>query len=231
MPVTTTDATAELMAVPRVTPDQVRRVFRKGDTRPGRLITVVGFDGAGKTTQIEALGAALRARGHEVVETRQPTDWYRRLTEVQAFHSAGGSVETAHVLALLAAADRRRHVLEIVEPALARGAWVLCDRYVYATYGVFLHRGVDAELLTLANGGIPRPDHAFYLDLPVETLQSRLAARDGNDLQFEEKSAQRIRSIVQSYTEMGDELVRIDGSAQAEQITARLLAHIDAERP
>jgi len=210
----------------RVGPETVRRAFREGGNGPGRLVTVVGFDGSGKTTQVESLGAALRTAGHEVVETRQPTDWYRRLTAVQAFHSAGGSVETAHILALLAAADRRRHVLEVVEPALARGAWVLCDRYVYATYGVFVHRGVEAEFLTTANGGIPRPDLAFYLQVPVEELQRRLRDRDGTGLQFEEKSADRIRSIVRSYEEMEDELVVVDGTAPAEEITAKLLAHL-----
>lgn len=213
----------------RVSPDTVRRVFRDGGNGPGRLVSVVGFDAAGKTTQIESLGAALRAAGHEVVETRQPTDWYRRLTEVQAFHSDGGSVAAAHVLALLAAADRRRHVLEVVEPALARGAWVLCDRYVYATYGVFVHRGVDAEFLTTINGGIPRPDHAFYLQLDVEELQRRLRERDGANLQFEEKSADRIRSIVRSYEEMDDELVVVDGSAPAAEITAKLLAQLGVD--
>jgi dTMP kinase len=222
--------TATEETVRRVHPDTVRRVFREGDNRPGRLVTVVGFDGSGKTTQIESLSAALRAAGHEVVETRQPTDWYRRLTEVQAFHSAGGSVETAHILALLAAADRRRHVLEVVEPALARGAWVLCDRYVYATYGVFVHRGVDAEFLTTANNGIPRPDHAFYLEVPTEELQQRLRARDGANLQFEEKSADRIGSILRSYEEMEDELVVVDGSAPADEITAKLLTHLSVGR-
>ena len=196
----------------RLSPGTVRRVFREGGNGPGRLVTVVGFDGSGKTTQIENLGTALRDAGHAVVETRQPTDWYRRLTEVQTFHSAGGSVETAYILALLAAADRRRHVLEVVEPALASGAWV--------------HRGVDAEFLTTANGGIPRPDHAFYLQLGTSELQRRLKARDGADLQFEEKSADRIGSIVRSYEEMEDELVVVDGTAPADEITAKLLAHL-----
>ncbi|MBX9393823.1 hypothetical protein K4749_09500 [Streptomyces sp. TRM72054] len=96
------------------------------------------------------------------------------------FHDQGGSSETAHILALLAAADRRRHVMEVINPALERGTVVLCDRYVHATFGVFVHRGVDFRFLATINNGIPRPDHAFYLKLPTDELLRRLRERDGD---------------------------------------------------
>ncbi|QSB04656.1 dTMP kinase [Natronoglycomyces albus] len=214
-------------STPTIDRDTVDQVFRAGNNGPGRLITIVGFDGCGKTTQIDNLTARLRARGEEVLDTRQPTDWYRRLGEVQAFESDGGAVETAHILALLAAADRRRHVMEMIDPALRRGATVICDRYVYATFGVFIHRGVDPALLTAINGGIPRPDLAFYLRVPTEELKRRLAAR-GEKLKHEEKSSSRIESIVGVYEQMGDALTEIDGTADPEVVTAQLLKHIDA---
>ncbi|MFJ4651897.1 dTMP kinase [Nocardia sp. NPDC088792] len=205
----------------------VSDVFGPPRPRAGMLISIVGFDGSGKTTQLEAVAAVLRARGREVVVTKQPTNWYRELGEVRAFHDAGGSADTARILSLLAAADRLRHVQEVVEPALDRGAVVLCDRYVYATYGVFIHRGVDAEFLTTINHGVPRPDFAFYLKLTPQQLAARLRARDGDNLQFEERSSERIASITRTYDEMGDELITVDGSRPATLVTDTIIQLID----
>jgi len=208
----------------RATIDKHRaeQVFESGVSYPGLLVTIVGFDGSGKTTQIEALGERFRREGREVVETRQPSDWYRSETAVQHFHAAGGSEQRARFLALFAAADRLRHVQETIIPALERGAVVLCDRYVYATFGVFVHRGVDLDFLVTINAGIPRPDYAFYLDLPVAALLARLRARDGNDLKFEERSAARVESITRVYHELGDLLIRVDGTQQAHVVTEQL---------
>ncbi|MEU0666230.1 dTMP kinase [Streptomyces lavendulocolor] len=202
------------------------RLFRPERTDGGLLVSIVGSDGSGKTTQIERVAEAVRARGREVVVTRQPTDWYRELAEVQVFHDEGGSTETAHILALLAAADRRRHVQEVINPALERNAVVLCDRYVYATFGVFVHRGVDFRFLATVNEGIPRPDHAFYLKLPTEELLRRLRERDGDRLKHEERSVERVESITRTYEELGSELVHIDGTAPREGVTAEILRHM-----
>ncbi|WP_442759689.1 dTMP kinase [Streptomyces virginiae] len=201
-------------------------LFKPNRTDRGLLVSIVGFDGSGKTTQIERVGEELRAQGHEVVETRQPADWYRELAEVQVFHDNGGSAESARILSLLAAADRHRHVMEVVNPALERGAIVLCDRYVYATFGVFIHRGVDFDFLATINSGIPRPDHAFYLRVPTDELLRRLRIRDGGKLKYEEKSADRVESITRTYEELGSELTPVDGMASAEEITSSILDHM-----
>jgi dTMP kinase len=218
----------EMTMTSRVDSAALESLFRPARTDRGLLVSIVGFDGSGKTTQIEQVAAALRARGREVVETRQPSDWYRELAEVQVFHDRGGSTEKAHILSLLAAADRRRHVMEVIDPALERGAVVLCDRYVYATFGVFVHRGVDFRFLASINGGIPRPDHAFYLRVPTAELLRRLRERDGGNLKYEEKSVDRIESITRIYEELGSELIGIDGTAPADEVTAAILAHMDA---
>ena len=202
-----------------IDPARFERVFGPQLHLPGKLIAVVGFDASGKTTQIEALAQRYRHAGHEVVETRQPTDWYRNESTVQHFHDAGGSRDRARILALVAAADRHRHVQEVILPAMARGAVVICDRYVYATFGVFLHRGVDYEFIATINQGVPRPDHAFYLDVPVPTLIERLHVRDGAALKFEERAPERIASIVSAYHEMGHHLLHIDGARVRDEIT------------
>jgi dTMP kinase len=211
---------------PRVSASGVARVFRSQRADSGTLVSVVGFDASGKTTQIAAIAERYRALGREVIETRQPTDWYRNETAVQQFHDAGGSQERARILSLFAAADRLRHVQEVIDPALARGAVVVCDRYVYATFGVFVHRGVDFEFLVTINSGIPKPDFAFYLDVPTDELLRRLAQRDGSDLKFEERAVERIDSIKRSYEEMGDQLIVIDGAAPKDQVTEAIWAKI-----
>jgi len=208
----------------RITPGILETVFSPKRSYPGMLITIVGFDASGKTTQVVALGERFRSLGARVLETRQPTDWYRSEASVQHFHDEGGSWERARILSLFAAADRHRHVQEVILPALSRGDVVICDRYVYATFGVFVHRGVDAGFLATINRGVPRPQFAFYLDVPTPTLVERLRKRDGDNLKFEERSPERISSITATYREMGNHLVTIDGSQGEEAVTEQMWA-------
>lgn len=205
-------------------PTLLNRVFGPDKAYPGLLISIVGFDASGKTTQISALAERFRNIGREVLETRQPTDWYRNEGSVQHFHDAGGSRERARILSLFAAADRHRHVQEVILPSLSKGLVVICDRYVYATFGVFIHRGVDPEFLVTINQGVPRPRHAFYLDVRTETLLHRLRLRDGDNLKFEERDPKRIESITSTYDAMGSHLTRIDGARPPEQVTDAMWA-------
>ena len=206
------------MATPRINATKVREVFSSYDRLLGRLISVVGFDAAGKTTQVEELGKRFREIGKEVVETRQPTDWYRNDELVQSFHARGGSSEEARILSLMAAADRLLHVRDVIVPALERGATVICDRYVYATFAVFIHRGVELEFLVEINKGIPEPEHAYFLDVPAKELLRRLSERDGSNLQFEEQAIEIIESIVRTYRRMGSMLKRIDGTMPVHRV-------------
>ena len=207
------------MVGPRLEPSKVQEVFSASNGFPGRLISIVGFDASGKTTQVEELGKRFRELGNEVVETRQPTDWYRSNDLVRSFQSVGGSAKEARILALMAAADRLLHVKEVIVPALERGAVVICDRYVYATFAVFIHRGVEVDLLVEINRGIPQPERAYFLEVPTVELVRRLAERDGNNLQFEELAEDRIESIVRTYREMGSLLKPIDGTKPVREIT------------
>lgn len=211
---------------PRINSKILEDVFRKERNDSGKLISVIGFDGSGKTTQLLALADYFKAKNLEVVETRQPTNWYREQDIVQLFHNNGGGVDEAKILSLIAAADRHKHVKDIIDPALRDGKVVLCDRYVYATYGVFIHRGVDAEFLTTINKGVPRPDYAFYLKVPIDDLLERLKKRDGNDLKFEERSRDRVESIIRTYEEMGTHLITIDGNQEPEKVTKDILKYI-----
>jgi dTMP kinase len=143
--------------------------------RRGRFVTFEGIEGSGKTTQIERLGRSLRAAGLEVIATREPggTAIGRQLRAL-LLDAEGYPVAPATEL-LLYSADRAQHLIEMIGPALGRGAVVLCDRYLDATlayqgYGRML--GTDA---VLAVHRIPpldrRPDRTVLLDLdPAEGL-------------------------------------------------------------
>ena len=147
----------------------------------GRLITVEGVEGAGKSTQVEGLRVWLTERGESVVATAEPdgTPLGARLRQVL------GEIDRVTPLteAFLFAASRAEHVQRVIRPALAAGQIVLCDRYVdstvaYQGYG----RGLSLETITvlnrLATDGV-MPDLTLVLDLDVAEGLRRVRARRG----------------------------------------------------
>ena len=97
----------------------------------GRFVTFEGIDGAGKSTHVSTVAEDLRARGREVVTTREPggTPAGEALRELLLHHPMSHDSE-----ALLMFAARREHLEQVIRPALARGEWVLCDRFTDATF-------------------------------------------------------------------------------------------------
>jgi dTMP kinase len=153
---------------------------RSVEVRPAMFVTVEGIEGCGKSTLLAALAERLRERGGEIIVTREPGgtalgDAVRRI------FLEPGLAPVPLAEALLINAGRAQHVVELIDPALRRGAWVLCDRFVdstlaYQGYG----RGVDLETLrrlcSAATGG-REPDLTLILDLPVSISQERVRAR------------------------------------------------------
>ena len=159
--------------------------------RPGQFITFEGIDGAGKSSHIEALADWLRARGQQVLLTREPggTPLAERLREL-FLHSEMDALTEA----LLVFAGRRDHLRALIEPALARGALVLCDRFTDATFAYQGGgRGFDASVLAqLAQwvqtgpAGLRQPDLTLWFDLaPALAAQRRAAARSADRLERE----------------------------------------------
>ncbi|WP_370566977.1 MULTISPECIES: dTMP kinase [unclassified Leucobacter] len=148
----------------------------------GRFITLEGGDGAGKTTQAELLEAWLRARGHEVVRTREPggTSLGRQLREL-LLH--GDEPIDPRAEALLYAADRAQHVAQVVRPALARGAIVVQDRYIdsslaYQGAGRVLEVDDVRRLSAWASDSL-QPDLTVLLDVSPELAVERRAKAGG----------------------------------------------------
>src|SRR5690606_9818393 len=130
-----------------------------------------GGEGAGKSSVIAACIAHLQAHGIEVVATREPggTPLAERIRELVLDPAHRGM--SAHAELLLVFAARAQHVCEVIRPALARGAWVLCDRFTDSSYAYQGGgRGLPVEIIATLEDfavGDTRPDLTLWLDLPV----------------------------------------------------------------
>ena len=171
-----------------------------------RFITLEGGEGVGKSTNLALIEQLLRARGLDVVVTREPGG--TRLGEqVRALLLATGDgndndspCPLAELLLIFAA--RAQHLETVIEPALARGQWVLSDRFTDATYAYQgAGRGLDvAAIATLERlvQGVRKPDLTVLLDVDPDVGLHRAAARGSLD-RFEQESAQFFRRVREGY--------------------------------
>lgn len=162
------------------------------DSNPtGKFITFEGGEGAGKSTQISRLIAALNARGLETVQTREPGGT-PAAEDVRALLVRGDKDRwTPLSEALLLNAARVDHLERVIRPALARGQWVVSDRFAdsttaYQGHALLLGTEVTSALETLAVGET-RPDLTLILDLPVETGLARARAREAAESAGEDR--------------------------------------------
>ena len=172
----------------------------------GRFISLEGIDGAGKSTQHAWLVDYLRARGHTVVATREPGgtplgEKLRALLLAEPMH-----LETE---ALLMFAARREHLAQVIEPALARGDWVVCDRFVDASFayqggGRGLSWTKLEELATWTVGAL-QPDLTLIFDAPVAIAQRRLHAATSSPDRFEQEQAAFVERVRAAYLRIASE--------------------------
>lgn len=166
-----------------------------------KFITLEGMDGAGKSTHIPAIVQMLAARGCEVVSTREPggTQLGEQLRELLLHEAMHPETET-----LLMFAARREHIAQIIQPALARGAYVLSDRFTDATYayqcGAKEVLATKIEQLEQWVHHDLQPDVTLLFDVPVEVSVARLAGARSPD-KFERESAEFFTKIRNAYLE------------------------------
>lgn len=197
----------------------------------GRFITLEGGEGAGKSTQLKTLAAAMRERALEVVETREPggSDGAEAIRTLLLTGSADRWSPRAE--ALLFAAARADHVERTIKPALARGAWVLSDRFLDSSRA---YQGMgdltDDDVMTLHRIGSDGflPDRTLVLTLGLDEAEQRARARDGD-------AADRIggrddafhRAVAAAFARFAagePERVRaVDASGDPLAVTARLI--------
>jgi dTMP kinase len=208
-----------------------------GASASGRFITLEGGEGAGKSTQIARLADWLRARGREVVATREPggspgAEMIRKLLVEGPAERWDGTTE-----ALLHYAARRDHLRSTVWPALKRGAWVISDRFAdstrtYQGYGHGLDLVTLARLHDLAIGGF-EPDLTLILNLPIDIGLERAAARRGAETRYESLPRAFHERVHEGFLEIAKSEPKrcavIDASRDIETIAAAI-ARVVAER-
>jgi len=171
---------------------------------PGAFITLEGVEGVGKSTNLAFVAATLRAAGLTVVTTREPggTPFGERV-RTWILEGDHGRL-SAEVETLLMFAARAQHLQDVIRPALARGDWVVCDRFTDATFAYQGGgRGVSPHLLAALRGGIQQglePDLTLLLDAPLEVGSERIATRALDHFEREQRPFfERVRS---AYTQL-----------------------------
>ncbi len=185
----------------------------------GKFITIEGTEGVGKTTNIEFIQEWLKAKGLAYLCTREPggTPMAEQIRELLLAPREELVCDTAELLLMFA--GRAQHLNQVIEPSLAEGAWVLCDRFTDATYayqgaGRNMRKDLIAELELIVQGSL-RPDLTLILDIPVELGLKRASERSEPD-RFEREKAEFFHRVREGYLEIAretpDRCVVIDAS-------------------
>lgn len=192
----------------------------------GCFITVEGIDGAGKSTHIETIAQRWRSRGLEVVLTREPggTPLAESLRELFLHRPMDPLTET-----LLVFAGRRDHLVTVIEPALARGAVVLCDRFTDATFAYQGGgRGFDLRILEQLEQwvqGSRQPDLTLWFDLPPAVAAARRQAARPAD-RLEREPIDFFARVAQAYRRRAElaphRFVRLDADRPVDAVAAQL---------
>jgi dTMP kinase len=197
----------------------------------GRFIAFEGGEGAGKSTQASMLADALQLRGIASQLTREPGGTQGAEAIRQLLLDPPGEGWGPRAEALLFAAARSDHVEKLIKPALAKGKWVIADRFVDSSRAYQGGAGGmgDKAILALHEFGSlgVRPDCTLLIEADSAQVAQRLAARDGDasdaiggrDAEYHEAVAQTFRSIAQDH----DDVVLIDGGGSAEEVHARVM--------
>lgn len=196
----------------------------------GWFLSFEGIDGAGKSTHIGRLADLLRDQGFGVTQTREPggTSLAEQLRDLLLHQPMDALTE-----ALLMFAGRRDHLVQVIQPALARGDVVLCDRFTDATFAYQGHgRGFDLAVLgqleQWVQGPEPlqQPDLTLWFDLPPAVAAARLSAARDPD-KFESQPQAFFEKVAQGYAARAAaqpaRFVRIDATAPIEDVWTQLM--------
>jgi dTMP kinase len=202
----------------------------------GRFITFEGIEGVGKSTQLERCAAWLDTLGVEVVRTREPGGTPRAERLRQLLLERGDEPMPPPCELLLMFAARSTHLENLVRPAVARGAWVLCDRFTDATYAYqgggrgLPQRDIDSLVAAVHPGFWP--DLTVLLDAPVDTGLARAQTRNGVDGpdRFEAERREFFERVREAYLARASHepqrLMVLDASGSVDAVALRIQALI-----
>jgi len=199
----------------------------------GIMISLEGIDGAGKTTQREAIAQYFKEKGIPYIQTREPggtpfAEQIRELLKSNRDEPVDIVTET-----LLFYAARKQHIEQVIEPHLAKGVVVLCDRFSDSTFAYQRAKGIrsfqiaDIEKVSI---GFFKPDYTFYFDIDIETSKLRATARGKLDRMEEEFYANAIRTIEGYKMRIAQDPARflvIDGKPHPTEVTAVVRVVLD----
>ena len=198
----------------------------------GRFITFEGGEGTGKSTQVKLLASYLSQSGADVVQTREPGG-SPSAEEIRALLVTGAADRWSPLAeTLLFYAARVEHWRQIIEPSIARGAHVLCDRFAdstiaYQAYAGGLDRHMVEKLHRLVMTGV-EPDLTIVLDLPVDEGLKRAASRRDSETRFERKGREFHERLRQGFLDIAHRFPNrcfvIDASQSIERIHSAVLA-------
>ncbi|HZD51935.1 MAG TPA: dTMP kinase [Woeseiaceae bacterium] len=199
-------------------------------TERGRFVTIEGGEGVGKSTNLEFLRALIERRGFKVLTTREPggTPGAERIRDLLLEHGDEVMPDIAELLLFFAA--RALQVENVIRPALARGTWVVCDRFTDTTRAYQgSARGLDRDLIErLAEQVHPgiEPDLTLLLDAPADVGQGRARQRGGADRLEAERAAfhQRVRDAYLAQARQEPQRIEL---IDATQPLARVQAEIE----
>ncbi|WP_036207013.1 dTMP kinase [Lysobacter arseniciresistens] len=206
-----------------------------------RLVTLEGGEGAGKSTVLVALRDALEAAGEEVVCTREPggtplAERIRALLLDTPSAANGHEVPAPGTELLLMFAARAQHVHRTIEPALARGAWVISDRFTDASFAYQgAARGGDPRFIAELERNVVgiRPGLTLLLDVPVDIGLARARGRGGVD-RIESEADDFFQRVREAYLERAraepDRIRVIDARQPADAVAAEAVALLHAHR-
>lgn len=199
----------------------------------GRFITVEGTEGVGKSSNLAFIRQQLEAEGIDVIVTREPggTQLGEEIRALLLDHRHDGMSCDTELLLMFAA--RAEHIAQVIEPALANGRWVLCDRFTDATYAYqgggrgIAHERI-AVLETWVQGSL-RPDYTVLLDLPVEIGLARAGTRGTAD-RFEKEHQTFFEQVRNAYLAQAERVPQryrvVDASETLEQVQQQLAREI-----
>jgi len=207
-------------------------------TIPGRFLTVEGIEGVGKSTQVARLSAALSERGIAHVVTREPggTPLAERIREIVLTVRDESLPPTAELLLMFAA--RAVHLANHVEPSLRAGRWVICDRFIDATYayqggGRRLSLDHIRQLQTMVQGA-RLPDLTVLLDAPVKQALERAHQRNAGAAadRFESERAEFFERVRDAYRARAaaepNRIAVIDASRSIDGVARQILQLLEA---
>lgn len=201
----------------------------------GRFIVLEGIDGAGTTTQGQTLAATFERHGHPARFTHEPSALpIGQLLRQFLVGNAGAARPDWDGMALLFAADRLDHVAREIEPWLAAGITVVCDRYDLSTLAYQSATAGDEQAalpwLRAINQRARRPDVTLVLDVDAGVAEARRALRGGEPELFERRELQRRLASIYAEAEQlatGDLLLHIDANGTLAEVEARVLAALE----